>query len=635
MPLLYTGELIAKLRKRKKWQQERLLEELSNYAPTLYRLEQGEQVPRTSSLKTVMETLEAPLDDMIYPQLENQPMAVYPLRYRLQQALDNKNLNEAEELFGELKKLSKFHGNVNRQFFLCQKARLLELQENPVEDIMPLVLEALSLTYENLASDSPGDNVLIFEEPELFHVLASCYARKSDISRAIIILKDTYEGLLRMPSGERERERRVLPMIITLSELYKQTKSFDKALEMCDFGLMISATYCLGQSTPELLYLKACILFCLNPEASHEKLLKMAVAGHMLLGEREKALEIIASANSEFGYELNTYGIENIAISLTSKTLYAQGEMVKCKTIGEMIRELRKQAGLNLKDLSRGICSVANLGKIENNDIRGHVHYVEPILQRLGRDPLLYCNFFLSKEDFEARKLRDSIHMLLTQLKFDEASQSLNKLKTYKAYKSRANLQFVKRVEAELFALDHSESHQETQKMLLDAIAITLPDFDEHKIRSYPLSLDESIIIHELANSAMESGDLDRAANIFEALIDNMDRRIVDEFEKARLYGAAMFNYSTCLGRLDKISDAMEIIDKAEKFDRNRGRLTVLGALAFNKAYNLNTIGDKKQSFKFFVLSYYEFSIFENYGREAYIKITQDLVKEFFGVDLD
>ena len=627
--------MIAKLRKRKQWQQERLLDEMRYYSPSLHRLEKGELLPREDALKTVLNALEVPMQEMICPHLDDQPMNVYTLRYKLMQALDNKDRSEAEGLFDELSALKNSGSNVNRQFYLSQKARLLELQKQPDDVIISVVIEGIKLTYNNFNENSPGDMVLVFEEPGLFHTLARCYARIGRVREAIRIIEDTYKGLQYQPIGERERDLQTLPLLISLTNYYYYEKDYIKSLKSCELGLQLSASSYLGKSTPELLCMKADILSVTKRKNECNKLLKMAYAGYILMGEKHRAIEVLNKAKLEFGVEIDTYGTESLDIQPIQRSYYVQGEAIACKTIGEMIRTMRKQANLSLKDLSQGICSIANLGKIENDEIQGHIHYLEPILQRLGRDPLLYCNFFLSKNDFDARELRDSIHFNLSQRKIDEATVQLEKLKSYKAYKNKANHQFIKRVETEIFALSNNESHNETQKLLLEAIAITIPDFNEKNIEVYPLSLDESIIISELAASFMESGELKRAEKIYESLVINLNARYVDEFEKARIYDPLLANYSTCLGRMNKRYEALEVIEEAERFNRNRGRLSSLDLLAGNKGYNYMKLGDRDKSLSYLVLAYYCYSIFIDYEGDIGAQVSHSLIKENFDVNIN
>jgi len=635
MPVIEFGKTLKELRQRKGWQQERLLNTFSDYYPVINRLERGELLPRDDAMYQIMDVLETPIDEIIYPHLGKQSMDAYALRNKLIHALDSKDLLEAQAAYDEISAMLDISDKLNRQFMLMQQARILELQGKPADKIMPLVLSGINETFEDFSENSPGDKVLVFEEPELFHILAKLHARNGNMSAAIKMLEDTKQGLQRLPTGERERDRRIMPIILSLADCQLKVKAYANVLETCETGLYISAMRTNGQGTPELLAYKADALFNMGKRQEVTPLLRMAFAGYLMLGEKEMAIDILAKAGKDYGITFETYGMENLDIPARKLTSYARGKIPSCNTLGDTLNILREEAGLSKSALCKGICSVSNLLKIENDDIKGHIHYVEPMMQRLGRDPMLYFNFFLLRKDFEARELKDLINLLLIHRKRDQASAALEKLKTYKAYTSGVNLQFVLRVEAALFATSQGATHPKVEDMLLEALHTTCPKFNEKDIIDYPLTHDESVIINMLAGFHMENKDLRRAAKIYEALLDNLNRRYVDEQEKSRMYPAVMFNYSTCLGRLDRRLEALEIVAEAEEFSRNRGRLDSLPTLISNKAYNLYMRGGKDKSLPYFALSYYGYAIFEDYGRAVNMSIKQDQAMRFFGIKFD
>lgn len=639
MSIVYVGKVITNLRQRKGWQQFKLLEEFDKfgyYDPVVHRLEVGEMLPQSDTLPGVLDVLGLPVDEFLCPHIEGQPMELYTLRYMLLQALNNEDLETAESLLEAIALLDDMSSPINYQFFLSQKAKLLELKGEPIDEIMTLVIEGLNQTFDDFNENSPGDKVLVFEEPELFHTLAKLYARNGDLHKAVRVLKDVCVGLQLLPTGERERDRRLIPVMLSLTNFLLQTREYEEALRACEAGLRFSATRSLGQSTPELLCNKARALLALDNWHECEQLLIQAYAAYLLLGENKKAAVLLAEAKEIWGVSVAIHGIDKLDIPQRKITPYARGKVVECDNIGEMIKALRIEAGLTQKDLYQGICSLSAFSKLENNETkRGDINIVEPILQRLGRDPLLYCNFFLRKDDFKARELRDSIHLSLIHQKYDKARKDLEKLKTYKAYQARANLQFIKRVEIALLAYEKKITSAEIESMLLDALRITCPHFNEDDIRRYVLTHDESIIINVLAGHYMMAEDLKRASKIYEALIDNWNRRYVDEYEKARMYSSVMFNYSTCLGRMERRLEALEIIEKAETFERDKGRLTMLAGLTGNKAYNLLMRSDRERSLSYFVLAYYGFAIFKDYGDLAYMEIAHDLVREHFDIVLN
>jgi transcriptional regulator with XRE-family HTH domain len=389
-----------------------------------------------------------------------------------------------------------------------------------------------------------------------------------------------------------------------------------------------------GAGTPELLCLKSDALQKLGRESECKKLMIMAFAGFMLLGEKQKATDVLIKGQKEFGLDYQLYGANELIIPPGHKTLYTRGDLIGVNSLGDMIRIMRKRANLSLKELSIGICSIANLGKIEKNEIQGNVHFIEPILQRLGRDPLLYCNFFLSREDFEARELRDEIRQSIGHMNYEKAEVLLEKLITFKAYNMRANLQFVKMIKIGICENQGSESLDVIRMKYLEALHITCPQFDEDKISHYAFTFDEACIVSNLAGLYMAHGDNENAVKLHSGLVENIINRYVDEFEMAQLYAVVMFNYSTCLGRLNQRNEALKVIEDAEVFERNHGRLLELPSLAFNKAYNLMKLGDKDIALAYFTLAYYGSAMFTNYGDDAGMSITKDVVLREYGLEI-
>ena len=631
MASVFLGSTIRNLRLRKEWEQEEFKRKLYKYEPSVYRLEYGELLPSPDHLQNIMDVLDAPMDEMLCPHLDSQPMEVYTLRYMLQQALDSLDLREAQKLFGEITAKMCHDGPVNRQFVLSQKARLMELRGDEPADILPLVLEGIKETYKEFDEHSPSEDVLLFEEAELFHTLAKIYGRMGRIRDGIRILRQTHNGLKKHSVGERERDRRAVPILLSLAAFLMQAGEYEEALKVCDDGIKESATRSLGKGMPDFLQHKAEATIMLGQGAKVDHLLRMAYAGYLLLGEKEKAEGMLEKVGGMYGITVDTLGMEKVDMPQGEKVPYARGLPPKCDSIGEMILLLRTEAKLSLDKLSQGICSKANLWRIEKGAIRGHMFYFEPILQRLGRDPSLYCNFFLLREDFEAVSIRDMIHLMLIHRKYEKAAELLEKLKKFDKFKKKANLQFVLDVENTLREnFSRSLEPSLTEEKILEALRITCPKFNEKDIQHYPLTHRESILINKLAVHYKQSKDYERAAKIYEALIANLDRRYVDEYEKARMYATVMYNYSTCLGLAGKRKEALGVVEKAFDFEQKRGRLSLLPNLLFNKAYTLFMDGEKEVSLPYFVLSYYGTCLFEEYGQANNVVVSRKFISGNF-----
>ena len=645
MPNLNTGITVQQLRRRKGWQREVLENSLLEYAPVVHRLERGDFLPRLEAIYEVLDTLETPTDEFIYSDLEDQDMATHALRHNLLSALERKNLEEALPIYKQMAAIEGFKDyQVNRQFLLSQEARILEQQDQPASKIMTLAIQGLNETYPNLDSTSPGTAVLVYEEPELFHTLARQHARQGDYPTAKRILIDTINSLQRLPTGERVRDRRITPMVQTLAEYQSITQDYEGLHKTCALGFDLASLRSAGRRVPEFLGHMATVLFKQGNKKDAVLQLRGAYALHMLMGDKDSANEALDRAVNEFGEGFETHGIEKLDVSPAAPVSFARGDIPACKTIGQFIRILRKKAGLTLIELSQGICDSSNLSKIEtadNKSMPSNLFHIEPLLQRLGRDPHLYCNFFMRDDDFVAKELHDEIHGLLNRGKYKQADKALAKLKTYKAYSkkaTKANLQFIRRAEASIFAHNNDYENPEVEVKLLDALRLTCPQFDENKIVGLPLTIDEVLLISTLAGHYVNLGteeQLIRALNIYKALIQNINRRYVDEREKVRLYIPVMFRLCLCLNQLKLYNETLKVAADAIEFCQSRGRLSPLTELTYVMAYAMHELGCKEESQPYFIMAYYGFCAFRDYGRGRFMTIARDTIHENFDIVLD
>ena len=636
----YAGKTIKEMRTRLGVQQERLLDMLGiDYMPVMHRVEKGEQLPRTDSLRIVFDKLGTPLYELLCPHIEGQPMEAYPMKHELAQLIDLDMLCEARALYSKLDKIIKKDDPISLQFMLCQEARIREQQGEPAVEIIPAVIEALKLTMPKLDDKSPGDAALILEEPELFFALARLYGAEGRHREALRILAETVDGLEKLPAGQRIRDRRSPAMLLEMCKLHEKLGETGEALRLCERGIEASTTRSLGKEVPEFLRLKASLLAKSGATAEAENLLKQAYAGFLMLGEKTMSDSVLSQARNDYGMEFETYGMENLEIEDVPPVPYKQGDVPEHKNFGELLLKLRLQARLTRNKLCQGICTEATLHNIETGETEGNMHYVEPMLERLGRDPMLYCNFFLNKEDFEAVELRDEIRRLFIAGKREEAAMQLEKLKGYKRYgaasmKGGLNYQFIVSEDVALFINENSHTHPDVEKKLLDALKLSMPLFDEENIRKLPLTRVEREILTQLAAHYMQAGSLKRAASMYDAIIANERKYVVDEYEMARSFGVNSFNYSTCLGRMERRHEALEVIDEALSFTMSRKRLTTTPALIVNKAYNLMKLGKKEESLAYFAMASFGFAMFVNSISLKRLSNTRRVVKDFFDIEI-
>jgi len=141
--------------------------------------------------------------------------------------------------------------------------------------------------------------------------------------------------------------------------------------------------------------------------------------------------------------------------------------------------------------------------------------------------------------------------------------------------------------------------------MLVEAINITIPDFNERKIAEYRLIYKEIVLINSLANYMASANEIERAIEILERLRRGMNRSYVDDYEKVRMYLTVLYNYSKYLGMKGRYIEALAIVDEGEKLCRAHKRAKLLYGFAINRACCLFEVGKEKESVPYFAMAYH------------------------------
>ena len=540
--------------------------------------------------------------------------------------------DEAESLIGELEHRAGFELPFELQFVFGCKARLNELKLLDPHDTLRLVNEGMALTCDEFIEQGYSGDKLIFEEVTLVHMMACAYKRMGKASVAIKLLCDIHEGISKLPEDDHEKEQKLAPVLLSLADFYIQEGDYKEALDVCWKGNTASTKRNKGKYTPNFLYNMALCYHKLDRVAECRWFLQLSYIGYILMWKKEAAEVVMAYAIDCLGEGFNTYGVENLLFRKYDP-IVAHGERVACGRLGELIAFMRVSAKMTQEKLSEGVCNQSSLNRMESNKTMLNVYSLEVFMQRLGRDINKYFSTFPSVEDFNDKQTRDEINVNIVNLKFDKAEKLLEVLKGKKAYKKRnIGQQFIKEAEATIFASKKGYDKPEYLAMLMEALKITIPDFDEKEVDKYNLAYAEITIINQMAIHYCEAGDTRRGVKLFERLIDSLNDSYVDEHEKVRTYITVLYNYSKYLGIMKRYDEALEIVDEGEMLSISHGAFTLLPSFAINRACNLLDLGKKEESVPYFAMAFYGTVTLDE--KNNYLKII-DYVKEHLGITFD
>ena len=177
--------------------------------------------------------------------------------------------------------------------------------------------------------------------------------------------------------------------------------------------------------------------------------------------------------------------------------------------LGEYIRQRRLDLGLTQEQVCAGICESVTLSRFENGKQTPSRNRINAILQRLGLpDDRYYA--LVTPEELEIEALKKEIVSCNALKCVEEGFDKISRLEKIAKPDDQITQQFILRSKVLLGGLDKRYSNDERIQMLLQAIRMTIPDFQLDKIEDFLFTLDEMKLVNQIGNAYSLSGDIFR-----------------------------------------------------------------------------------------------------------------------------
>lgn len=199
-------------------------------------------------------------------------------------------------------------------------------------------------------------------------------------------------------------------------------------------------------------------------------------------------------------------------------------------TIGDIIREKRKQLHLTQEEACYGICDKVTMSRIETNKQTPTRSMLNALLQRLDiSDDRFYA--VINTEEMRINELCKEITAYNIKYEKADAKEKIvikkileikqQELRSLMEEDDKLTKQFL--VRSEVIIGDY-EPKEKIDK-LIEALKLTHPAFDLSKVKKGIYSIDDMKIINQIAMAFSEQGDSEKALKIWENLLaNNKDR---------------------------------------------------------------------------------------------------------------
>lgn len=264
---------------------------------------------------------------------------------------------------------------------------------------------------------------------------------------------------------------------------------------------------------------------------------------------------------------------------------------MKAYNIGLFIKKKREEQHIRQEDLCRGICDKSTLSRIERGKQEPSSGILGVLLQRLGinEDQLAVL---LGPKDFEISDLQKEIVALNSQKEYEKAAEKIRRLEQLVEPTDKITQQFILRSKALAY---FPEDYPASRDLLLQALSLTLPDFDFDHISDYLLGIEEIKILNQLANSYSEAGDRRFAIHIYRQLFEDSRKELFNSEAKVSLFTMLSYNYSRLLGLERRYEEEIEIATLGQQACIKYNKCQLLGGLLLNIACALHELGKTEE----------------------------------------
>lgn len=245
--------------------------------------------------------------------------------------------------------------------------------------------------------------------------------------------------------------------------------------------------------------------------------------------------------------------------------------------VGKKIKELRKNSGLSQEELSEGICTQAQISKIEKGLVFPYASTLYQISQKLGVDVNYFFDIGTTPRLDYVKEVFEQLQIMRRSYRFREMMDIVRAEESNPLFsQNKKNLQLLLWHKG-IYLNEVEHKKEEAIKTLNEAVHIA-------DMKGKVIQEREIEILLTIANIYFEE-ELDDALNLYTEIMDHVRLlpHLNDYTIKTRLY----YNMARVLTRLNRLEESNMYCDKAISWCLRNDSIYLLGQVHYQKGYNL------------------------------------------------
>lgn len=298
-------------------------------------------------------------------------------------------------------------------------------------------------------------------------------------------------------------------------------------------------------------------------------------------------------------------------------------------SIGEFIKHRRKELNLTQEQLCNGICDPVSLSRIENGKQTPRRTIINSLLQRLGLPDTRYYAP-TSENELEINELKKDITGCAETCNIDLGFQKIEELQSRIESNDPFTQQFILRSKAVLGALDKRYSFEEQLSLLLQAICLTVPNFELADINQHLYTFDEVNIIIQIATVYSDFDQNEKAVDIFSQLLKYVRKYYQEIITSGGLLSLVLFDYAKVLSLCGRYKEGKQLSKEAKKTCIKYGQYSVLPGCLQIYARCCHFLGEDNESEDAYCEAYY---ICKVIGQQKDLETVKKEALEYLGIN--
>lgn len=307
--------------------------------------------------------------------------------------------------------------------------------------------------------------------------------------------------------------------------------------------------------------------------------------------------------------------------------------------IGTYIRQKRLEKGWTQEQLSEGVCDPATLSRIENNERPPSVRVAKALLQKMGVSSAPYLAL-LGRADIMAERLQKEIRD--DSIRLDQAPEEeqpkirkmilkkLDRLERMDEGDNQFIRQFVLGMKAATGTREGPYGPEERLKLLLEAVRLTIPGFDLKKISRFWYSMEEVILVNQIAKAYASMGNRKKAIDILRQLLRYIEKNNQELDKFAAQFCLVAHNCAIYLALEKKYEEAVQLVQRGWSISVEKGDYQFLPGFVAIQAECAYFLGDISQSKKLYVQAYSLYIVLKDVRN---LEIVKQEMKEHLGME--